>query len=119
MDYTIMLRKENWRLSMNRKLFQLKFKNIMLANSHQDYRDLVDYLRLNRIRESHSCYVKVFNTETNTTLVLHRREIQDLCFFIAQIDENVKLIKTQTHFHRDLDFEKQMGPCFEKQLFKN
>tara|TARA_B110000046_G_scaffold173759_1_gene196718 strand:+ start:68324 stop:68683 length:360 start_codon:yes stop_codon:yes gene_type:complete len=119
MNFSILLKKSNWRLSVSESTFKLKFEEIVLANSYEEYKDLLEQLRLYRVRRNNSCYIRIFNSEANTNLVLQRKEIQNLCLLIVDINSEIKLIKNNTLCEEQLACIEQTTPSFEKQLFKN
>ena len=119
MDFSILLKKNSWLLIVNRSLLKLKFGEVMMANSYEDYKDLIEQLRLYRMRRNNSCYIKIFNTETNTSIILQRNEIQNLCLLMLDFDNEMKLIKDNTHAQQQLKLLKFTTFSFEKQLFKN
>lgn len=100
MSYSVLLIKDDWVFILNKNKILLKCRDVIIADTVDDYMDLINQVTLYKHEKSivsgERCFVKIQNTNTNTTLVLENHGIPEFYNFLMSIRKNVMLIKRNT-----------------------
>mgnify|MGYP001160063937 CR=1 FL=1 len=101
MNYSVLLLHDNWVFIQNKSSISLKYRNVLIADTINDYIELMTQLAIYRYEKSKAiekrCFVKIQNTNTNITIVIKEPEIDKVYNFLMSIRKHIVFVKKHTH----------------------
>ncbi len=101
MNYSVLLIKNNWAFVQNKNSLSLEYRNVLIADTINDYKELMAQLAIYRYEQSKAnekrCFIKIQNTTTNITIVIREHQIDNVYDFLMSIRKHIVFVKKHTH----------------------
>tara|TARA_B100000809_G_scaffold152605_1_gene149952 strand:+ start:1388 stop:1720 length:333 start_codon:yes stop_codon:yes gene_type:complete len=100
MNYSVLLLNNNWVFIQNKNSISLKHRNVLIADTINDYIELMSQLAIYRYEKSKAngkrCFIKIQNTNTNITIVIREHEVDKVYDFLMSIRKHIVFVKKHT-----------------------
>ena len=100
MNHSVILLHDNWVFIQNKNRISLKYRNVLIADTINDYSQLMLQLTVYNSEklktDNQSSFIKIQNINTNNVIVVRDHEIQSFYDFFKTIEQHTAFIREHT-----------------------